>query len=80
MAPLPVRPEAAELPALDTSRMNSAQQGLADKSETEMQQHWDELISKNMDFPDGYAKVSVQFIKWKEGLDQLKVESEVLHP
>jgi hypothetical protein len=43
----------------------------------EMQMWWDEAIVRNMDLPDGYAKVAVLLVKWDDELDELRTRAEV---
>lgn len=40
-----------------------------------MQTWWDESIEKYM-IPDGYRKVTVLLLKWKDELDELNVRQE----
>ncbi|KAJ4348441.1 uncharacterized protein N0V89_009815 [Didymosphaeria variabile] len=46
------------------------------KRAAEMQMWWDEAIVRNMDLPDGYAKVAVLLVKWEDELDELKTRAE----
>ena len=43
----------------------------------EMQMWWDEAIGRNMDLPDGYARVAVLLVKWDDELDELQTSAEV---
>lgn len=47
------------------------------KRAAEMQMWWDEAIIRNMDLPDGYAKVAVLLVKWDDELDELNTRAEV---
>jgi hypothetical protein len=42
-----------------------------------MQEWWTEAVAKNMDLPEGYAKVAVLIVKWADELDELKTGDEV---
>lgn len=42
-----------------------------------MQLWWDEAIAKNLNYPEGYAQVSVLIIKWADDLDELNTGEEV---
>ncbi|KAL5375336.1 hypothetical protein DPSP01_011246 [Paraphaeosphaeria sporulosa] len=56
----------------DAGPHDAAQQ----KRAAEMQMWWDEAIVRNMDLPDGYAKVAVLLVKWEDELDELKTRAE----
>lgn len=57
----------------DTADEDDAQR----KRAAEMQMWWDEAIVRNMDLPDGYARVAVLLIKWDDELDELQTSAEV---
>jgi hypothetical protein len=65
--------EASLVTESDAGPQDVAQQ----KRAAEMQMWWDEAIVRNMDLPDGYAKVAVLLVKWDDELDELKTRAEV---
>jgi hypothetical protein len=67
-------------PSQDSSQ-NDNDTSIEDVAEKEdaanMQLWWDEAIAKNLNYPEGYAQVSVLIIKWAEDLDELNTGDEV---
>ncbi len=49
----------------------------AERHHAQMQGWWDQSITKNLNLPDWYQKVTVLMIKWRKDLDDLSVENEV---
>lgn len=64
----------SRLSSVGASNSGDVAQG---KRAAEMQMWWDEAIVRNMDLPDGYAKVAVLLVKWADELDELKTRAEV---
>ena len=58
-------------------RMPSQESIAYQKQKAEMQMWWDEAIAKNLNLPDGYAKVAVLLIKWADEVDELRTGKEV---
>ncbi|KAJ4384756.1 hypothetical protein N0V86_000358 [Didymella sp. IMI 355093] len=60
------------------SHNDTSTEDVAEKEDAaNMQLWWDEAIAKNLNYPEGYAQVSVLIIKWAEDLDELNTGDEV---
>lgn len=71
-------------PSLATSNSTSSEgdpasesRSITEEQDRRMQLSFEASISKSMDIPDQYQKVTVKVISWCEELDDLKCQGEV---